>query len=190
MIVTNAKININQFEKNIIDAIYKTVATPGKRLMKFTVEDIINEWRASAGLGSSDGYMAETFGYEVDIKASGDVAEIVIRGWSDPHKYHGLSFDGSEWASRHGYSDSEANLYVYSLQMYSGIIGLPEYANTWASEHDGEPYHNLTLGWSHGHNIHYHKTEPLITFLPNSGLWRKWENEMYDVIKWCQITFK
>lgn len=86
--------------------------------------EIITEWFSSVGADSTS--MINAFTYpEAQGSFRGLGGCITVRTHASPAKYnHNQSIQG--WNSRHGNPIGEPERYVMSLQLYEGIIGLPE----------------------------------------------------------------
>lgn len=82
------------------------------------------------------------------------------------------------WISKWG-GEKSSNEYVADLIFDHGIIGLPEYANSY-KQRTGEEYNGS--GWKDGYNLFFRQKESLTSWIQNEDNWNKFMDKMEDKI--------
>lgn len=130
----------------------------GKSAMKEIRTSIVDEWFGQFSSVSMN--VATRYSASSQIVNQGNViARVTIRSWIDIERYNPEQ-NAQKWKAKYGGS-KDARQYVLDLQLYQGIIGLPEKAT----------YRDT--GWV---NDHFHQKDPLINRIDDVGRWKEFEN--------------
>ena len=146
---------------------------------KIIRESIVNAWFGefnSASLNDATVYHPYSTLFD-DGKAT-----FVVTSYISLDKYTKKQ-KADEWLERHkdeiGDPKWESNEYVLRLQLFQGIIGLPEIAtarpNGWIDPESGEP-----TRWI---NPKPHVQAPLHAVITGSSEWEKWEDKVIEIAK-------
>ena len=170
----------NVFLKNNLEGI-KESCVEATRAVR---ESIVNSW---FGKFNSESLNAATVYHPYSTLFDDGRATFVVHSYISLDKYTKKK-KADEWVKRHkdeiGEPKWESNEYVLRLQLFQGVIGLPEIASVrkdgWIDPQSGKP-----TKWI---NPNPHVQAPLHAVITNSSEWDKWEDKVIEIAKTKGIT--
>lgn len=150
--------------ENLIKKEEKKYKEAGRKAMKEIRTSIVMEWFGE--FHSASMIAATMYPYPKTTKLNGNHV-IEVSSYIDIDKYDDKP-RAERWKLKYGGS-TPSKEYVLGLQLYEGIIGLPEKSNAY-------PEHNWV-------NQFFHKKEPLWNVLISDSRWSNFESYFWKYVK-------
>ena len=154
-------VNVEQITNKVVNDILKQYENKyreaGKNAMKEIRTSIVKEWFGEYSFHS----MVGATQYKSHVKYAKNSATIEIESYIDLDVYDDKP-RAERWAKKYEVLDTPSKEYVLNLQLFEGIIGLPEGSRKF-------PEHNWT-------NPNFIQREKLWDVLINNSIWNDFEN--------------
>ena len=176
---------IDQRIDHYINSMAMSAIKYGQNLMKKKRLKILNEWFEGVEPSLSNYYARNTMWratvFKIPIiEKNSKYILVKFISYIDIDLYEPDTRSAERWVKKHDQEEPPKE-WILNQQLVEGIVGLPEYALTYFTEHSKEYNRG---GWENGKNLHYHAAaEGLEEFMDNHSLWDDFGSELRSLMK-------